>query len=124
MDGVRLPDRTPDRRHDLVLAGGMATYRWTINGRTFPDADPLPVTQGERVRLRFVNRSMMFHPMHVHGHTFALAVGGARKDTVVVRPMEALEVDLEADNPGQWATHCHNIYHAESGMMTMLSYRD
>lgn len=124
VDAVRLADRPADRSHDLVLAGGMATYRWTINGQTFPDADPLTVTEGERVRLRFVNRSMMFHPMHVHGHTFALGEGGARKDTVIVRPMEALEVDLDADNPGQWATHCHNIYHAESGMMTTLSYRE
>ncbi len=121
--GVRLPERVVDRRHDLVLAGSMATYRWSINGQMFPDPDPLAVSHGERVRLRFVNRSMMFHPMHVHGHTFALANGGARKDTVIVRPMEALEVDLDADNPGQWATHCHNIYHAESGMMTTLSYR-
>ncbi|WP_041547034.1 MULTISPECIES: multicopper oxidase family protein [unclassified Nocardioides] len=122
-ESVRLPDRAVDRRHDLVLAGTMASYRWSINGRMFPDDEPLPVAEGERVRLRFVNRSMMFHPMHVHGHTFALATGGARKDTVIVRPMEALEVDLDADNPGQWAAHCHNIYHAESGMMTTLSYR-
>jgi FtsP/CotA-like multicopper oxidase with cupredoxin domain len=66
---------------------------------------------------------MMFHPMHVHGHTFALHGNGVRKDTVIVRPMQSLVVDLEAGNPGQWATHCHNIYHAESGMMTTLSYR-
>jgi FtsP/CotA-like multicopper oxidase with cupredoxin domain len=122
-EGVRLSKRSPDRRHDVVLAGTMAPYRWTLNGKTFPDADPLPVVQGERLRLRFVNHSMMFHPMHVHGHTFALTRGGARKDTVIVGPMQAVEVDLEADNPGQWATHCHNIYHAETGMMTTLSYR-
>ena len=122
-ESVRLNPRDIDQRHDLTLAGTMAPYRWTINGRAFPDSDPLPVSQGERVRLRFVNRSMMFHPMHLHGHTFALARGGARKDTVIVRPMQALEVDLDADNPGQWAAHCHNIYHAESGMMTTLSYR-
>ena len=82
------------------------------------------MTEGERVRLRFENHSMMFHPMHVHGHTFGSARGGARKDTVIVRPMRPLEVDLDADNPGQWATHCHNIYHAEAGMMTTLAYRD
>ena len=122
-ESVRLDPRDIDRRHDLTLAGTMAPYRWAINGKSFPDSDPLPVSQGERVRLRFVNRSMMFHPMHLHGHTFALARGGARKDTVIVRPMQALEVDLDADNPGQWAAHCHNIYHAESGMMTTLSYR-
>ncbi len=101
----------------------MAPYRWTLNGKTFPDTEPLPVVQGERVHFRFVNQTMMFHPMHVHGHTFALAQAGTRKDTVIVRPMQALEVDLDADNPGQWATHCHNIYHAESGMMTTLSYQ-
>jgi len=120
---VRLKAKDVDRGHDLLLSGSMARYRWTINGKAFPDADPLPVEAGERVRLRFQNRSMMFHPMHLHGHTFGLVRGGARKDTVIVRPMETVEVDFDADNPGQWATHCHNIYHAESGMMTSLSYQ-
>jgi FtsP/CotA-like multicopper oxidase with cupredoxin domain len=120
---ARLGARPVDRQHDLMLSGSMTPYRWTINGRTFPDTEPLTVTQGDRVRLRFTNMSMMFHPMHVHGHTFALRAGGARKDTVIVRPMQTLEVDLDADNPGQWAAHCHNVYHAEAGMMTTLSYR-
>ena len=120
---ARLSAKAPDRQLDLALSGTMAPYRWTINGRTFPDAAPLPVVEGERVRLRFQNRSMMFHPMHVHGHTYGLVHGGARKDTAIVRPMQTLEVDLDATNPGQWATHCHNIYHAEAGMMTTLSYR-
>ena len=119
----RLPDRAVDTTHDLVLGGSMAGYQWTLNGKRFPDTAPLEVRQGQRVRLRFQNRTMMFHPMHVHGHTFALTAGGARKDTVIVRPMQQVEVDFQADNPGQWATHCHNIYHAESGMMTTISYR-
>ena len=119
---ARLGDRRVDVRHDLVLGGSMRDYRWTINGTTFEDAEPLALSQGQRVRLRFRNATMMFHPMHVHGHTFALARGGLRKDTLIVRPMEAVEVDVDADNPGQWAAHCHNIYHAESGMMTTLSY--
>jgi len=122
-ESSRLAERGVDRRHTLVLGGSMAPYRWTVNGKTFPDSEPLPVSQGERVRLRFSNHSMMFHPMHLHGHTFAVVDGGARKDTVIVRPMQSLDVDLDADNPGQWAAHCHNIYHAESGMMTTLSYR-
>ena len=122
-DRVRLAHRRVDRSHDLVLAGSMLPYRWTINGETFPDSEPLAVAQGERVRLRFANASMMFHPMHVHGHTFALPGGGARKDTVVVRPRERVVVELDASNPGQWMTHCHNIYHAETGMMVSLSYR-
>jgi len=121
--GVRLEDRAVDRRLDVMVAGSMMPYRWTINGATFPNHEPLDVAPGERVRLRLRNRSMMFHPMHLHGHTFGLIEGGARKDTVIVRPMQSIEVDLEADNPGQWALHCHNIYHAEAGMMTVLSYR-
>jgi multicopper oxidase len=119
---VRLPAKRVDRTHDLALAGTMRPYRWTINGRTFDDAKPLPVEQSERVRLRFTNHSMMFHPMHVHGHTFEV-VDGARKDTVIVLPMSTVSVVLDATNPGQWVTHCHNIYHAERGMMTTLSYR-
>ena len=121
--GVRLDDRTVDRRLDVVMAGSMMPYRWTINGASFPDTEPLEIAPGERVRLRLRNRSMMFHPVHLHGHTFGLVNGGARKDTVVVRPMQTVEVDLEADNPGQWMLHCHNIYHAETGMMAVLSYR-
>ena len=120
---VALDDRGVDRTHDVVLGGSMASYRWTINGRSFPDATPLPVRQGERVRLRLVNQTMMFHPVHVHGHTFEIAGTGLRKDTAVIRPMQRVDVDLDADNPGQWALHCHNVYHAESGMMTTLSYR-
>ena len=120
---VRLKAKDVDRRHDLLLSGSMNPYRWTINGNAFPDGEPLPVAAGERVRLRFQNMSMMFHPMHIHGHTFGLVRGGARKDTVIVRPMQTVEVDFDANNPGQWAAHCHNIYHAETGMMTSLSYQ-
>jgi FtsP/CotA-like multicopper oxidase with cupredoxin domain len=121
---VRLDRRDVDRRLEAVVAGGMMRYRWTINGGRFPDTEPLVVEPGERTRLRLVNASMMFHPMHLHGHTFGLVRGGARKDTVIVRPHESIDVDIDADNPGQWALHCHNIYHAEMGMMTVLSYRN
>jgi len=122
-DAVRLKTKDVDRSHALLLSGSMSPYRWTINGKTFPNTDPIPVEAGQRVRLRFQNMSMMFHPMHIHGHTFALVRGGARKDTVIVRPMQTVDVYLDANNPGQWATHCHNIYHAEAGMMTTLSYQ-
>jgi FtsP/CotA-like multicopper oxidase with cupredoxin domain len=60
--------------------------------------------------------------MHLHGHTFQVGRTGPRKDTVIVLPDENLEVDFDADNPGQWLTHCHNVYHGESGMMTVMSY--
>jgi FtsP/CotA-like multicopper oxidase with cupredoxin domain len=121
-DAVRLPDRGPDRAYTLTLAGGMMPYRWTVNGVTFDKAEPVLVKRGERIRLRFVNTSRMFHPMHLHGHTFGLP-GGPRKDTVVVKPDQTVAVELDATNPGQWMAHCHNAYHAETGMMVNLAYR-
>src|SRR6266704_1887403 len=122
---VALPDRHPDRAHDVVLEGDMMQWRWTINGHGGGDMAELPASRGERVRLRFVNLSSMFHPMHVHGHTFQGRDGsgwGPRKDTVIVLPLETVVADLEADNPGRWLTHCHNLYHSESGMMAVLDY--
>ncbi len=100
----------------------MNPYRWTINGRSFPDTDPLEVRSNERVSLAVSNMSMMVHPFHLHGHTFSVRGSGVRKDTVLLRPMQRLLLDLDADNPGQWAAHCHNAYHAETGMMTTLGY--
>lgn len=121
----RLIRRTPDREHVLRLAGDMMTYRWTINGKTYDKSEPLAVRQGERVRLRFQNHSMMWHPMHVHGHTMQM-MGvngmGARKDTLAVLPMTEVVADLDATNPGQWMVHCHNVFHMEAGMMTRLAY--
>jgi FtsP/CotA-like multicopper oxidase with cupredoxin domain len=116
----------PDRRLEMTLTMADGGRRWLINGRSYGDHEPLPVTAGERVRLVIRNQSMMFHPMHLHGHTFALSRPdgrGIRKDTINVLPMQELTVDLNADNPGQWLAHCHNAYHAELGMMTTLSYR-
>src|SRR3546814_19239883 len=85
----------------------MQDYRWTINGRPFEparlDEEGLQLREGERVRLRFENRSPMFHPMHLHGHTFQVrgtSDPGPRKDTVIVRPGETIEADFEAANPG------------------------
>lgn len=126
-DEVFVPERGPDRTLDLVLGGGMDAYAWTINGRTFGEREPLQIRAGEDIRLRFRNRTMMFHPMHVHGHTLQVRDengAGARKDTLIVLPMETVTVDLVADNPGQWLVHCHNLYHQEAGMATQLSYLD
>jgi multicopper oxidase len=124
-EAVRLPNKNPDITHTLVLEGPGDKYDWTINGRTYDPNDGMPIQPGQRVRLRFENRSEMFHPMHLHGHTFQL-VGhdrpGPRKDTVIVLPDQTLDVDFDADNPGQWLTHCHNVYHGETGMMTVMSY--
>ena len=120
---VRLPEGDPDTEQDVVLAGDMRSYRWTINGRSYDDTVPLTVRQGQTTRLRIVNRSMMIHPVHLHGHTFALrTTGRPRKDTVLVPSMGRIDVDLVADNPGRWMLHCHNAFHMEAGMMTRLEY--
>jgi FtsP/CotA-like multicopper oxidase with cupredoxin domain len=103
----------------------MTPYVWKINGRTYDDTVPLTIKQGETGRLKIRNQSMMAHPLHLHGHTFQIGAAGGRgprKDTVLVPPMGGVSVDFAADNPGQWMLHCHNAYHAESGMMTRLEY--
>lgn len=122
-ESTRLPDRQPDVVLPVVLAGQMNPYSWTINGGEFGRNEPLLVTGGQRVRLRIANRSMMTHPVHLHGHTFALAGRGLRKDTVLLRHMEVREVDFDTDNRGSWMVHCHNAYHGEAGMMIELVYR-
>lgn len=126
-ESVALPAREPDVVHDMTLGGPEPVYSWTINGQAYDPARGVPVREGQRVRLRFGNTTTMFHPMHLHGHTFQVrGAGGAgpRKDTVTVLPGQTLEVDFDADNPGQWLTHCHNIYHGEAGMMTVVSYAE
>lgn len=120
-----LPPAAADRELGMDLSMADGGRRWLINGATFEDRQPLDVSEGERVRVTMVNRSMMFHPMHLHGHTFALTGSGGpgiRKDTVIVAPMQQVTFDFQADNPGQWMTHCHNAYHAELGMMAVVSY--
>ena len=122
---VGLPPGAPDRVHKVVLEGGEEGYRWTVNGRAGHGAGSLEVEQGEKVRLSFDNRTTMFHPMHLHGHTFQVVSptpGGPRKDSLIVLPRQPLAVDFVADNPGQWILHCHNVYHQEGGMETLVSY--
>lgn len=124
-DGSALPPATPDSVQDVALSGSMAPYVWTINGTTYEEAVPLTVATGQTGRLRITNMSMMSHPLHLHGHTFQLGDAGgsgARKDTLLIPPMAAANVDFLADNPGRWMVHCHNAYHAEAGMMTRLDY--
>ena len=123
---VQLGPVTPDRTVQMSLTMADGGRQWLINGRSYADHEPLEVASGERVRVVLSNQSMMFHPMHVHGHTFALSRPdgtGPRKDTVNVVPMRELAIDLHADNPGQWLVHCHNAYHGELGMMSTLSYQ-
>lgn len=122
-ESARLPDRDPDTTLKVTLNGQMSPYAWGINGKKYGQDTPLTVRPGQRLRMQITNSTMMVHPMHIHGHTWSLPDrSGLRKDTVLIRPMGGVNVDLDADNPGAWALHCHNIYHMETGMMTTLRY--
>ncbi|MCX4453681.1 multicopper oxidase family protein [Streptomyces sp. NBC_01340] len=127
-ESVALSRKAPDRTVRLRLTGGMEKYDWAFDKKPYRADQRHPVRSGERVRLVFANSTSMWHPVHLHGHTFALpggagGTGGARKDTAIVLPNGTLTVDFDADNPGLWMIHCHNVYHSEAGMMTILGYR-
>lgn len=118
-----LPAGRPDRTYELALTGDMAAYRWGIE---VVGGGELSVREGERVRLVLDNRTLMWHPIHLHGMTFQVVgpggTAGPRKDTVIVPARDRVAIEFIADNPGRWALHCHNIYHAEAGMQTVLTY--
>jgi FtsP/CotA-like multicopper oxidase with cupredoxin domain len=123
-----LAPRAPGVTHRVILAGAMAPYAWSLNGEYWPNITPLMVETGQRVAIEMVNHSMMAHPMHLHGHAFQVvaingaALAGAVRDTVLVPPMGSVTIAFDADNPGRWAFHCHNLYHMMTGMMTEVRY--
>jgi FtsP/CotA-like multicopper oxidase with cupredoxin domain len=123
---VTLPAKAPDQVIDARLTGPVNGYTWPVNGKLYdPPKDGVPVRPNQRVRMRFINESMMFHPFHLHGHTFqvmATNVPKARKDTVLVAPKQTVDVDFDTNNPGRWISHCHNTYHLEAGMAFFVEY--
>ncbi|MFB7917622.1 multicopper oxidase family protein [Streptomyces sp. NPDC056061] len=136
-ESVALSAREPDRTIRFKLTGTMKAYDWGFDHEPYAPDRRRPVAAGERVRLEFFNITSMWHPIHLHGHSFGV-VGAAgprhhasrrrepqwaRKDTVIVRPNSSMAVEFDADNPGLWMLHCHNIYHSDVGMMTVLGYR-
>ena len=114
-------NRKPDRVIEVRLTGNMERYFWSINGNKYSEAQPIVFNYGERVRLHFINETMMNHPMHLHGMWLVPDVGnGARnplKHVVNIKPGTELNVDVVADAEGGWAFHCHLLYHMETGMM-------
>ncbi|EMA7395502.1 copper oxidase [Bacillus thuringiensis] len=106
---------------------------YTINGKVFPDIDPIQVKKGDLVKVKLVNRSKMDdHPMHLHGHFFQVLSKDGKpiegspivKDTLNLKPGEEYEVAFVADNPGEWMFHCHDLHHASAGMVTEVNYTD
>ncbi|MGC9269035.1 multicopper oxidase family protein [Acidiphilium sp.] len=124
-----LAPRRADLLHRVVLSGRMKPYAWSLNGEFWPKVTPLMLIAGQRVVIELVNHSMMAHPMHLHGHKFqvvainARPLKGAVRDTILVPPMGSVRLALDADNPGRWPFHCHNLYHMMTGMMTEFRYQ-
>ncbi|HHP8741121.1 copper resistance system multicopper oxidase [Acinetobacter baumannii] len=120
------PDtRAPEREMEIRLGGNMERYIWTINGKKFNETEPFKVKYGERIRLKFVNDSMMAHPMHLHAMFMQLENGQdpknmPNKHTVIVPPGKTITTLLTADELGEWAIHCHLLYHMSAGMMNKL----
>jgi CopA family copper-resistance protein len=122
------PDpRPPEREIEVHLTGNMETFMWGFDGRKFSEIrEPIYIDYGERVRITMVNDTMMEHPMHIHG-TFMEIVNGAeparrpRKHTISVKAAERLSFDFTGDDPGNWAFHCHLLYHMDAGMMRVVN---
>jgi FtsP/CotA-like multicopper oxidase with cupredoxin domain len=120
--------RPADRTIPVDLTGTMMGYTWgmPINGMA---GLPATAERGERVEIVFRNTTMMSHPMHLHGHVFQVVeidgrrISGAIRDTILVPPKATVKVAFDADNPGLWAFHCHNLYHMVAGMFSTLVYR-
>ncbi|WP_220040177.1 multicopper oxidase family protein [Nonomuraea aridisoli] len=125
---ARREDQLPTATKSVRVRLGMrpSGNEWTLNGRLANDPLRLRVDEGETLRIIMENESPMWHPMHLHGHTFQVrgrtGRRGPRKDTVNILPRERLRIDVHADNPGEWMFHCHNLYHQEQGMMGVLGY--
>lgn len=121
------PDK-PVREIRLTLDGDMERYHWQMNNATLGPDDVIPIRQGEVTRFIMINRTMMHHPMHLHGHFFRVVNGqGERaplKHTVDVAPMSTTIIEFDANEPGDWLFHCHLLYHMESGMARIVHYED
>lgn len=118
------PDREATREIEIRLTGNMERYSWSLNGIKYEDADPIVLQYGERVRFKFVNETMMTHPMHLHGMWSIIDNDAGERDpikhVVSVSPGTIVHMETEVDAPGQWAFHCHLSYHADSGMFRKI----
>ena len=125
--------QTPDETFELTFRDfgpkpGSKFDTWTINKKSWPDIDPLMVQQGKRYRLVFRNGSGDQHPMHLHRHTFEVTrigktpISGLMKDVINVMPLDTVEVDFVANNPGDTLMHCHQQLHMDYGFMQLIKY--
>lgn len=123
------PDpRPPSRFVEINLTGNMERFMWSIDGRKFSEGvAPIRFARNERVRVTMVNNTMMQHPMHIHGHFMELVNGHTGnhplKHTINVLPGSKVTFDITADNPGDWAFHCHLLFHMHAGMFNVVTVR-
>ncbi len=121
------PDtRAPERELEIHLTGNMERYMWSFDGVKLSAVDgPIIFQEGERLRVTLINDTMMTHPIHLHGMFFDLVFDESafkpRKHTVIVKPAEKLSFDVTADHVGDWAFHCHLLFHMHAGMMQVVS---
>ncbi|KZX59367.1 hypothetical protein A3709_13795 [Halioglobus sp. HI00S01] len=127
VEAARYAGGADARTVELRLTGNMETYNWSFNDLPLSLADKILVERGETVRFRFVNETMMHHPLHLHGHFFRVITGegrGPMKHTVDVPPMATVEIEFLANEEKDWFFHCHNLYHAKTGMARVIRYND
>ncbi|MBD59931.1 MAG: copper-binding protein [Citromicrobium sp.] len=124
------PHREVDREMEIHLTGNMERYMWSFDGKKFTAVsdDPIRFGYDERVRVKLVNQTMMAHPIHLHGHFFELVNGADHmhqplKHTLIVQPGGTATFDLTANEPGDWAFHCHLLYHMHAGMFQVVTVR-
>ncbi len=118
--------RYPIREIPLVLSGDMERFHWFINGKPFSEEQYIHIREGEVVRFKMTNATMMHHPMHLHGHFFRVLNGQGNFaplfHTIDMAPGKAYTVEFLANEPGIWVFHCHNLYHMKMGMMRLVKY--
>jgi len=123
-----LPKQNPKREIVLTLTGDMERYIWSMDGETLSADNMIRIRHGENVRIVLINKTMMHHPMHLHGHFFRVINGqgdySPLKHTVDVPPLATQIIEFEASEYNDWFFHCHILYHAKSGMARVVSYED
>jgi len=128
LQSTALDSTKPVREIRLTLDGDMERYVWFLNNKPLSEKDDIEVKRGEVVRFIMINRTMMHHPMHLHGHFFRVLNPHGEfsplKHTVIVGPMTTTVIEFSADEFGDWFFHCHLLYHMMSGMARVVHYQD
>jgi hypothetical protein len=119
-------ENKPLRKIRLTLDGDMERFVWYFNNRTLDESDAIRIRKGEAVRFILINRTMMHHPIHLHGHFFRVVNGqgdyAPLKHTVDVAPMSTTVIEFDANEVGDWFFHCHLLYHMQNGMARVIEY--